>query len=563
MSAIFPPALFRNIWLFCHFLILAAFANASSLLHGTNHPIHPENNDWETPDLSTFLGGSGEDRAHGMAVDTEGNTYLIGPIGSKDFPITENALFESPSGIYLAKLNPLGTILFSTYIGVPGGINYAHDVTLDEQGNIYLVGNTTNSNFPTTEGAFQMKMRGPEEGHHGDAFIMKIAPNGERIIYSTFLGGSGRDICGKIALDKKGYAYVLGCTSSTDFPVTENAFQRNFKGGEEKPTGRGDLFVAKLSPDGSRLEYCTYLGGSEEETYSQRILVDCLGQAHLIATSLSNDFPTTPNAYSKTFSGRSDSRGMGDAVIVKLASDGSDLIYSSYLGGSGDERGTDIALDAEGNIWVCGDTNSTDFPTTSDTLSSTLTGGFDGYLAGLDPQDGSLLFSSLIGGSGNDSMSGIVEDSRGRMILYGSTESGDFLAPSKAEDPSILSPADLFIATINPESGLLETSVCFGGSNHQIPGPVVITNEHLTIAGNTTSEDFPLTKNAADKTYNGGSNRWGGDIFLVRYKLPKCTDGHCFESAYLGQTPRGDSPVIFAPGIVSVEGKNTQHRAVK
>jgi hypothetical protein len=208
-------------------------------------------------EMATYLGGKGEDRAHGMAVDGQGNIYLTAPILSTDFPMTPNALNKTPTGMYLAKLSHAGALLYSTYIGAKGGINYVHGATLGKDGCIYLAGNTTNPRFSTTPGAFQTTFKGPRDGHHGDAFIVKLNPAGDKVIYSTFLGGTGRDICGQIAVDTQGNAYVLGSTSSADFPVTSGAFATAFKGGETVPTGRGDIFVAKLNPAGSKLVYCT------------------------------------------------------------------------------------------------------------------------------------------------------------------------------------------------------------------------------------------------------------------------------------------------------------------
>lgn len=212
-------------------------------------------------DYSTFLGGSDDESASGMAVDAQGNIYLTSWTHSTDFPTTPNALNKTPTGIYVAKLSPTRGLLYSTFLGAAGGINYAHGVAVDKNGCIYIAGNTTNPKFPVTPGAFQTTFKGPSEDHHGDAFVMKLSPAGDKVIYSTFIGGTGHDICGKIAVDTDGNAYVLGSTSSKDFPVTPGAFQTTYNGGDD--TGRGDLFVAKLNPAGSKLVYCTYVGGWE------------------------------------------------------------------------------------------------------------------------------------------------------------------------------------------------------------------------------------------------------------------------------------------------------------
>ena len=179
---------------------------------------------------STYLGGSQDDRAHGITCDANGNVYLTAPGGV--FPLTDNAFQKQNTGMYAAVMNTKGWgLTFSTYLGVPGGANYTHGVALDEDGNIYLVGNTTNPNFPTTEGAFDRTFHGPTNESHGDAFVMKLSPDGSQVIYSTFIGGSEMDIAGKIAVDSKGNAIIIGCTGSSDLPVTESAFDQTFHGG--------------------------------------------------------------------------------------------------------------------------------------------------------------------------------------------------------------------------------------------------------------------------------------------------------------------------------------------
>ena len=470
-------------------------------------------------DFATFLGGSGEDRAHGMAVDVQGNIYLTAPIDSKDFPTTPDALNKTPTGIYFAKLSPTGTILYSTYLGARGGNNYAHGVALDKEGNIYIAGNTTNRNFPTTPGAFQTTFKGPSDNFHGDGFVVKLSPAGDRIIYSTFLGGSGPDICGKIAADAEGNAYVLGCTSSKDFPVTPGAFQITFKGGEDKPSGRGDLFVAKLSPDGSKLVYCTYVGGSGTEVYGDNIAVDAAGTVTFGGSTTSPDFPVTARAIGKSYRGGSGFRGGGDAFVVRLNPTGTALEYCSFIGGSGDDNARSVAVDNEGNIWVAGDTSSVDFPTTPDAWCRENKGAADCFFLKLDPVRGSLLYSSLLGGTGADNFGTMALHSSGLLVLAGRTESADFPVTPGADSTTLKGPADLFVALFNPAAKSLQYCTLLGGSGYEVPGPLLLIKESVYLAGNTTSADFPVTPGTGDTTYNGGTNEWGGDAFVARFTL--------------------------------------------
>ncbi len=472
-------------------------------------------------DLATFLGGSGEDRAHGMALDAQGNIYLTAPIQSTDFPTTPDALNKTPTGIYVAKLSPAGALLYSTYLGAAGGNNYAHGIAVDKQGCIYVAGNTTNPDFPTTRGAFQTIFKGPRDNSHGDAFIVKLSPSGDRIIYSTFLGGSSLDICGKIAVDAEGNAYVLGCTSSRDFPVTPGAFQTIYKGGGEdnNPSGRGDLFVAKLNPDGSKLVYCTYIGGSGVEVYGDGIVVEPSGSVWFAGSTTSPDFPVTANAFAKTYSGGSGARGGGDAVIVKLNPAGTALEYASYVGGSGDEHGQSVAVDGDGNIWLSGETTSGEFPTTVDAYCRQHKGESDCFFLKLDPRSGRLLYSSLLGGSKADNLASIAVHPSGLLVLAGRTESADFPVTAGAYSTNLKGPSDLFVALCDPTAKLLRYCTFLGGSGNEVPGPLLLVKDRVYLAGNTTSADFPVTEDAWDKTFNGGTNDWGGDAFVARFAL--------------------------------------------
>lgn len=468
-------------------------------------------------ELATYLGGSGEDRAHGMAIDNLGNIYLTAPIDSKDFPTTPDALTRTPTGIYFAKLSPVGALLYSTYIGAPGGITYVHGLALDREGCVYIAGNTTNPNFPTTAGAFQPTFKGPSSGHHGDVFVVKLSPAGDRVIYSTFLGGTGRDLGGKIAVDEAGNAYVIGSTSSADFPVTPGAFQTKFKGGETTPAARGDIFVAKLSPDGSRLVYCTYIGGAGIDLYGSNLVVDASGSVCFAGTTSSIDFPTTPNAHGRSFRGGVGERGGGDAVVVKLSPTGTALDYSSYVGGSGVEYGNTVAFDPDGSIWVAGDTASEDFPAAADAGSVRPHGGLDCFFVKLDPRDDSLRDVFRLGGSKADRHAAVAVDSTGRLVLVGRTESADFPTTPDAISRTLHGPADVFVAWFDPRSKSLRHATFLGGTANEVPGPLIVTPDRVYLAGNTTSVDFPTTPGSA--AYRGGTSEWGGDAFVARFRF--------------------------------------------
>ena len=466
--------------------------------------------------MATLLGGSSEDRAHGMALDARGNIWLTAPIQSRDFPVTPDAFNQTPTDVYLARLSPAGALLYSTFLGARGGANYAHGIAVDKEGCIYIAGNTTNPNFPTTPGAFQTTCKGPTDARaaHGDAFVVKLSPSGDKIIYSTFLGGSGPDICGKITVDAEGCAYVVGATSSKDFPVTASAFQTAYQGGDD--TGHADLFVAKLSPDGSKLVYCTYLGGSGTDFYGGGFCVDSSRCVYVSGMTTSKDFPTTANALSRSFMGGSaNERGGTDGFMAKLNPSGTALEYATYLGGSGDDYVRSLAVDHDGNVWVAGETSSTDFPTTTDAICRQPKGGTDGFFSEIYPRDGKLLYSSLLGGKSVGMMMLALHKS-GLVVLAGQTESADFPVTPGALASAPKGQADLFVALFDPAARALQYGTLLGGSGNDVASELLCREDSIYLAGNTTSADFPVTTGA---TFKGGKNPWGGDALVVRLTL--------------------------------------------
>src|SRR6202158_3200206 len=297
---------------------------------------------------ATYLGGSGGDFGSAIAVDGSGNAYVTGWTASANFP-TANPLQASSRGLqdaFVTKLSPTGSsLVYSTYLW-GNNDDFGRAIAVDGSGAAYVAGSTQSTNFPTAS-AYQGTNRGGV-----DAFVSKINPSGSGFIYSTYLGGALVDEAWGIALDSTGAAYLVGTTLSTDFP-TASAFRST-------RVGSSDAFVTKLSSSGS-LAYSTYLGGTGSD-FGYGIAVDASGRAVAVGQTLSTDFPIFPPpaaanpAFQQTISGGS------DAFVTRLSPAGSTLVYSTFLGGTSSEVAYGIALDASGNAFVTGETLSTNFP---------------------------------------------------------------------------------------------------------------------------------------------------------------------------------------------------------
>lgn len=349
---------------------------------------------------STYLGGSGNDYANGIALDAAGDAYLVGQTFSSDFPVT-TGVFQSACGgtscsggdAFVAELNPSGSgLVYSTYLG-GSSKNQGNGIVLDAVGDAYITGWTQSTNFPITTGAFQSTC---SCSTHPDAFVTELNPSGTALVYSTYLGGSLTDVGYGITLDATGDAYVTGYTQSLNFPTSAGAFQNTLNANSAG-------FITELNPTGTAIVYSTYLGGSSTVistpcgACTTSIAVDSFGDAFVTGLTAEANFPVTPGAYQSTL--KSSAQGH-NAFITELNPTGTALVFSTYLGGSQDTGATGIALDPSGNIWLKGNTKSTDFPVTGGAFQTTSGGNFDFWVAELNPTLSTLLYSTYLGGSG-------------------------------------------------------------------------------------------------------------------------------------------------------------------
>lgn len=364
---------------------------------------------------ATYFGGSRQERnVYGMALDADGNVVFTTMTRSTDAPTTADAFRPTHGGgasdMLVAKISgDLRRTIWCTYIGGKGDDSPRGGLALDPRGNVCVVGTTTSSDFPTTPGVVQRELRGPR-----DSAILTLSSDGRDLILGTFLGGSGADdaIMG-VRFDADGAMHVAGHTKSADFPVTGDAAQTAFG-------GKSDVYIARLSPDASRILHATYLGGSGNEFAEHRPWLEPNGVLLLSGFTASPDFPTTQRAPQRTLA------GSGDGFLCRLSSNGRTFLLSSCLGGSGGENWLMPTVDADGKIYIVGNTDSPDFPVTPDAIQGRHAGGQDAALVVLDPYGSEILHATYLGGSGDEMIRSIALGPGGDLYLVGSTSSPDF-----------------------------------------------------------------------------------------------------------------------------------------
>jgi hypothetical protein len=440
---------------------------------------------------STYLGGSGSDYGYGIAVDSVGNAYITGFTASTDFP-TRNPLQAANGGglsdAFVTKINPAGSaLLYSTYLG-GSGPDAGIGIAVDGAGNAYIVGNTCSTDFPTMDPLQTAYGGGCPNANSstGDAFVTKINPTGSALVYSTYLGGIGVEGSLGIAVDSAGSAYVTGVTTSTNFPTTPGAFQTICNGGVNGCSGVGDAFVAKLNPSGSALGYSTYLGGGEHD-FGFAIAVDSAGNAYVTGETDSPDFPMMNPLQAAS--------GGWDAFVSKFNPAGSALVYSTYLGGSGSDAGFSIALDSAGDAYVTGYTDSTNFPTMNP-LQRHKGGNYDAFVSRFNPAGSALVYSTYLGGNGNDVGFGIAVDSAGSAYVTGVTTSGNFpTTPGAFKRACGLNcgAGQAFVSKLSPTGSAFASSTFLGGNNGQGIGYGIAVDSanNAYVTGLTGSTNFP------------------------------------------------------------------------
>jgi hypothetical protein len=492
----------------------------------------------------TFPFGSASDSVEAVAADRHGFAYVTGRTQSLDFPNTIDPL-DNVSGFsdaFVAKVAPDGELVYSTFFGGSRGES-GTGIVVDDHGQVVVVGTTSSrSGFPLVNPAQPFY-----GGSFEDAFVTKLSADGSQFIFSTYLGGSGRrlaDSCAAdlelgqdIAMDTTGNVYVTGCTCSQNFPTTSGAYSRVKSRGE-------DAFVTKLDTAG-QFVYSTFLGGRFDEE-GLGITVDAAGRALVTGEVISDDFPTTADAFQPAIV------SAPEAFITRLSPDGSAVEYSTYLGGRGSDGSNAIVLDSVGNIIAVGATASDDFPSIGVPISDCQFGPFApevAFVTKIDALTGLPIFSTCLGGTGDDRALAAAIGAYDNIWITGRTDSTDFPITPDALQTTRPGSVSAYVTSLASDGSGLVFSTYLGGSGGDVGIGLAHFPGSVFIGGLTGSTDFPLANPFQ------GQNAGSADGFVARieYNEPPSSDaggpygvdeGGAVQLTAFGSDPEG-SPVAF------------------
>ncbi len=450
---------------------------------------------------STYLGGYHSDYGSAIALDSRGNVYVAGYTESPGFPTTSGAFNTSyrDGDVFVAKFDKdLTKLLASTFIGGHSG-DYVRSMTIDSGGNVYIAGQTSSSNFPTTDGAYDTRKDG-----YSDIFLVKFNDGLTSLLASTYLGGASDDYAQSIAVDPEGTTlYVVGRTLSSNFPTTPDAYDTSYNS--------NDAFVSRLSRNLTHLLASTYLGGHDND-YANSIVIGPDRHLYVSGETWSSDFPTTPGAYDTSFNG-----GFGDVFVSKLNWGLTNLAASTFLGGASDECATSAIMDSHGNIYVTGDTESPDFPTTRGAYDTSFHNG-DTFISKFNWNLTQLQASTFLGGADDDYGCSIARNPGGNIYVAGYTGSTDFPTTVGAYDTSKSVFFEVFVSKLSGDLVKLIASTFLGGRYRDFAHAAVVNSEgSIYVTGETKSFDFPATQGVFDASYNGDiANPDTFDVFISK-----------------------------------------------
>jgi Beta-propeller repeat len=506
-------------------------------------------------EYSTYLGGSNNDSAYGIAFDSSGNAYVTGQTSSTNFPgYTSTNKLKGVINAFVSKISANGsTLVYSTYVGGSQS-DSGNAIAVDASGDAFVAGGTSSSDFPVTAGVFQGTCGSCTSGNF-NAFVFELGSTGSALTYSTFLGGSASDLAFGIALasDGSGDVYVGGEASSQNFP-TLNPLQGNVAG--------TDGFLTKLNSSGSALAFSTYLGGSATGDAVLGVAVDPSNNVYATGQTYSSTFPTK-NAYQPTC--KTCTSSASSAFVTEINPTGLAYEYSTFLGGSTFDAATGIAVDSTGSAYVTGKTQSSDFPTTPGAYQTKFSGTTnDAFVTKLSAGGSALGFSTFLGGSGTNLGAAIAIDGSDNVYVTGETSSSsDFPTASPTQSAYGGGDSDAFVSEINSSGTQLVFSTYVGGPGDEDTlgqGAIAVDTlgANIYVTGDTEppsgggANTFPTTSGSVQPSPGGDD-----DAFVVKYSQPVTPS---FTLA--ATTPAAVAPGTSATSTITLTSNNGYNSAV-
>ncbi|MCB9385321.1 MAG: SBBP repeat-containing protein [Bryobacterales bacterium] len=436
-------------------------------------------------DYSTYLGAGDEDAGHGIAVDSDGNVYVAGSTNSSDFPVSSGVFLSTFGGdesdAFVSKFSPEGELLFSMFYGSESS-DAATDIAVGQDGSIYITGWTESENLPVS--GFQTQY-----GGFRDCFVAQFSSDGSQLMHSSYLGHGDEDACNAIAVNAQGEVFVAGYTRSMDFPSTAGVLQAT-------QAGERDAFVTKISADGSQIVFSTFLGGVADDT-AYDLALNSDGAIVVVGDTSSNGFPVSDDA-------RQNVRRAIDGFVAVLAPDAATLEYGSFIGGQNDDLALGVAVSANDEIYVVGQTDSPDLEVSASPEHSALNGTeTDMFVSIFDPSGANLVYGSYYGGSARDFANDVAVDAAGRIYIVGGTASDDFPVSENALLGEARGNADAVLLELERNGSKVLMASYFGGENDDEATAITVNamgNAYMT--GWTRSNNVPITPNAYQSEFH-------------------------------------------------------------
>ncbi|MCC7429737.1 SBBP repeat-containing protein [bacterium] len=502
-------------------------------------------------DYSTYLGHKFDDFLWALDV-RNGFAYVGGSTKSSDFPLVAGAFdtVNNAGDCFVTKLNQAGTALvYSTYLGGSAAIEEINKITVDGNGNAFATGTTTSTDFPTTVGAYDETFNGGN-----DIFITKLNTTGSGLEFSTYLGTNVNELSNGTSVDASGSFYITGYASSNDFPTTAGTLDQTW-------SGNVDVFLTKLNSTGNALNYSTFVGDTNYD-YGYAVFVDAATNVYLGGHTFSIGFPTTSGTYDTSWN------GAADAFLLKLDPTASSLIYSTLIGMDFNDYIWGLEVDSSGNAYVCGQTQQATlgtFPTTPAAHDRTFNGGaFDCFVAKFNPTATTLLYSTLLGGNGDDYANSLSLDQNNFAYVTGYTFSSNFSVTPGAFDDLFNGERDAFVARINTTASTLTYSTFLGGTLLDEAYGIYFdkVNPAFYVAGTTRSNNYPTLTGSYDITFN--RNRDGfitkfGASYLADIAVTNVTavpNSVCAGTSMTFQVTVTNLGLVTVDGVVDVDVNN-------